>query len=346
MNKRNKNQTQSADEIFISLLGQASPRQKAPEGDEREIRQAAMAEWKKITGKRRARRRLVSLAIAATLVMVLASLINVSRLAETDMDLQQIAKVERQIGEIIIFEPATDTWRPLAESDVVLSTGQIIETSGGARIAVSWNAGGLLRIDEKTRISLTAKDQMQLHSGRLHYDSKSLYSNQQPLVNLLIETPYGTVRHMGTQFMADLAGDALSVSVREGEVAISGDSIETLVLTGEQVIINESGIKERQSILPYSEEWKWVQEIAPAFELDGRSMFEFLQWISSESGYVIEYETESAKSLAEETILHGKIDLPPMKALEIMFQTADLVYELHGGVILVSTRQNSRAFGG
>lgn len=345
MNKRNKNQTQSADEIFSSLLGQASPRRKAPERDAWEIRHAALAEWKKITGKRRERRRLVSLAVAATLVVTLAFLLNVSRLAETDVDIQQLANVERQIGEIVIFEPATDTWHGLAESDVVLSAGQIIETSSGARMAVSWNAGGLLRIDEKTRVSLTANDRIQLHSGRLHYDSKSLYSNQQPLVNLLIETPYGTVRHMGTQFMADLAGGALSVSVREGEVAISGDSIETLVLAGEQVIINESGIKARQSILPYADEWKWVEEIAPAYELDGRSMDEFLQWIGRESGFLIEYETESAKSLAEETILHGKIDLPPMKALEIMFQTADLVYELHGGVILVSTRQTSRAFG-
>ena len=64
MNERNKNQSQSADEIFSSLLGQASPRRKAPERDEWEIRQAALAEWKKITGKRRERRRLVSLAAA------------------------------------------------------------------------------------------------------------------------------------------------------------------------------------------------------------------------------------------------------------------------------------------
>ena len=227
----------------------------------------------------------------------------------------------------------------------MVSTERSRSTGRGDRKAVSWNAGGCRRIDEKTRVSLTGNDRIQLHSGRLHYDSKSLYSNQQPLVNLLIETPYGTVRHMGTQFMADLAGGALSVSVREGEVAISGDSIETLVLAGEQVIINESGIKARQSILPYADEWKWVEEIAPAYELDGRSMDEFLQWIGRESGFLIEYETESAKSLAEETILHVKIDLPPMKALEIMFQTADLVYELHGGVILVSTRQTSRAFG-
>ncbi len=346
MKKRNKNQSQSADEIFSSLLGQASPRRKAPERDEWEIRQAALAEWEKITGKRRERRRLVSLAAAAILVVVLASLINVSRLAETDMDLQQLASVERRIGEIIIFEPATDTWRELAESDVVLSAGQIIETSRGGKMAVSWNAGGLLRIDEKTRVSLIANDQIHLFSGRLHYDSKSLYSDRQPLVNLLIETPYGTVRHMGTQFMADLADGALAVSVREGEVAISGASMETLALAGEQVIISESGIEVRQSILPYSDEWKWAQEIAPVYELDGRSMDEFLQWISRESGYVIEYETESAKSLAEETILHGKINLPPMKALEIMFQTADLDYELHGGVILVSTRHRSKAFGG
>ncbi|MCZ6500714.1 MAG: FecR family protein [Gammaproteobacteria bacterium] len=346
MNKRNKNQTQSVDETFSSLLGQASPRRKAPERDEWEIREAALAEWKRITGKRRERRVLVSLAVAATVVVVLASLINISRFAETDMDLQPFANVERQIGEIIIFEPATDTWRELAESDVVLSSGQIIETGSGARLAVSWNAGGLLRMDEKTRVSLIAYDQIHLFSGRLHYDSKSLYSDRQPLVNLLIETPYGTVRHMGTQFMAELADGALAVSVREGEVAISGASMETLALAGEQVIISESGIEVRQSILPYSDEWKWAQEIAPVYELDGRSMDEFLQWISRESGFVVEYETESAKSLAEETILHGKIDLPPMKALEIMFQTADLVYELHGGIILVSTRQRSQAFGG
>ena len=114
MNKRNKNRTQSADETFSSLLGQASPRRKAPERDEWEIRQSALAEWKRITEKRRDMRRLVSLAVAATLVVVMALLINVSRLAETDMDLQQLANVERRIGEIIILEPATDTWRELA----------------------------------------------------------------------------------------------------------------------------------------------------------------------------------------------------------------------------------------
>jgi len=122
----------------------------------------------------------------------------------------------------------------------------------------------------------------------------------------------------------------------------------SLILTADlrnRVAGAESGVEVRQTILPYSDEWKWAQEIAPAYELDGRSMAEFLQWISRESGFLIEYETESAKSLAEETILHGKIDLPPMKALEIMFQTADLAYELQGGVIVVSTRQTTRAFG-
>jgi len=345
MNERNKNQTQSADEIFSSLLGQASPRQKAPEAEEREIRRAVHREWRSVTGKRRARHRLISLAVAAVLVLAVTTLINVSRLAETSMEFQQLAKIERRSGEIIVLDAATDTWRQLALGEDAISAGQTIETGSGARMAVSWNAGGLLRVDENTRVALTANDQVQLVSGRLHYDSQSLYSNQQPLINLLIETPYGTVRHMGTQFMTDLTDGALSVSVREGEVAISGDGMETLALAGEQVIISESGIEVRQTISPYADEWKWAQEIAPPYELDGRSMDEFLQWISRESGYHIEYESESARSLAEETILHGKIDLPPMQALEVMLRTSDLVYELHGGVILVSSRQSSQAFG-
>ena len=87
-----------------------------------------------------------------------------------------------------------------------------------------------------------------------------------------------------------------------------------------------------------------MQDIAPVYELDGRSMFDFLRWIRRESGYDIEFATDSAKSLAEETILHGSIDLPPMRALEIMFQTSDLSYQLINGVILVSTSQIAQEY--
>jgi ferric-dicitrate binding protein FerR (iron transport regulator) len=344
MNDRKKSANQTANEVFTSLFAHASPRKRAPEKDEQEIRQLVLGEWRQLTEKRRERRRLLLLAIAASLLLALTVLFNAGRFAEKDMDVQQVAHVEKQVGEIIVFDESNESWQRLDPDQRTLVVGQTLETGEAARMAIAWNAGGLLRVDEKTRIAISGNSELQLLFGRIHYDSDSLYSTEQPLVNLLINTPFGAVRHMGTQFMTDLAEGVLSVSVREGEVAITGSNTETLALAGEQIIISDSGIQVRQSILPYAEDWKWVQDIAPVYELDGRSMFDFLQWIRRESGYDIEFATDSAKFLAEETILHGSIDLPPMRALEIMFQTSDLTYQLINGVILVSTSQIVQAY--
>jgi hypothetical protein len=66
-------------------------------------------------------------------------------------------------------------------------------------------------------------------------------------------------------------------------------------------------------------------------------MSDFLDWVSRESGRSLEYGSVAAETLARDTVMRGTVDLQPMRALELMLQTSDLVAKVHTGVIKIDT---------
>ena len=48
---------------------------------------------------------------------------------------------------------------------------------------------------------------------------------------LAVQTPAGEVVHIGTQFMVTVASDEVVLSVREGQVKVTGDGFELVVDT-------------------------------------------------------------------------------------------------------------------
>ena len=80
---------------------------------------------------------------------------------------------------------------------------------------------------------------------------------------------------------------------------------------------------------------QWTQATAPGFAAEGRSVAEFLDWVSRESGRPVAYASAEVRALAWQTRLRGRIDLEPMKALSVILQASDLDHDVRDGALYI-----------
>ena len=216
-------------------------------------------------------------------------------------------------------------------------SGSAITTAYDARLAIRWLDGESIRLDENTRLLLISETEIELFSGRIYIDSHADDNKLDDKSALTTNTPFGRVQHLGTQYMTSLTDGSVIVSVRQGSVAVTGNNDESIAKGGQQLSISSNGSVSQMPIAIYGESWQWVEEISPGFILDGRSLSDFLDWVSRESGRSLKYGSAAAETLARDTVMHGTVDLQPMRALELMLQTSDLVAEVQTGVIKIDT---------
>jgi ferric-dicitrate binding protein FerR (iron transport regulator) len=154
---------------------------------------------------------------------------------------------------------------------------------------------------------------------------------------LRIDTPAGAVRHVGTQYEVRLVKSDVRIRVRRGRVELKAPSgIAEHVDAGEQLTVVESGGHERTSIDTVGMEWAWVSDVAPPFEIEGRSLREFLTWAGRELGEDIVFATPESEAEAAGATLHGSVaGLTPAEALEAVLPTTRLHSSEKDGRIVI-----------
>jgi hypothetical protein len=245
----------------------------------------------------------------------------------------QVAVVEKQRGSIRVLPGASGNAQNHGEPAVLMS-GQQIVTGKNSGLALRWLNGESIRLHENTELRLTSAGEINLLAGKIYLDTDEADSGGE----LYVSTPAGMVRHIGTRYMTAVSVTGTSVSVREGRVKLDTQGVETLAASGDQLQVNTSGSLVRKTIPTYGDLWQWTEELAPAFSSDGRSMADFLDWVAHESGRSVEFASPAAQKLASETLLRGKVDLDPMRALAVVLQTSDLMSETSAGTIIVRLR--------
>lgn len=322
-----------SDEAFAELLGKAPPRSVPPATDEALIREAVHAEWQLVSGRHVRRRHITSFALAASVLLAVFATLNLLRDPVSDFRTQQMAMIEKQFGEINVNSRNVNAIEMAA-----IEGGAVVETGPASGLALGWHDGGSLRIDENTMVVFEAVNQIYLYYGRVYFDSEQGPLSSRPTirgaVELSIRTDHGVLRHLGTQYMAQVGADALVISVRAGMVSIDGNVIAR-ASAGQQFAISASGslsISDTNGI----DDWEWVENATPAVNLNGRFVAEALEWVSRESGRTISYASEGAEMLAKQAQLRGDMELPPTRALEIFMMTVDLNARIEGEVIVVS----------
>lgn len=293
------------------------------------IRTSVRAEFDALHGWRAGTRRWPKW--VASMAAVLAGLTVFTALylfqAEEGPPLGRVVRVER--GSL---QTARNFFRKhdLGAGDEVPSL-EGITSVGTSLIALA--QGGLLRVAPGTSIEGVTPNEMALRSGHVYLDFPS---EARPFV---LRTPAGTFEHVGTQFEAAVDGGSTRIRVREGSVRMSTAGAAQVVDAGTEVMVSRAGAVERRSVSTYGPEWAWVEGAGPEFEIENRELADFLGWVARETGRRVEFADDHARDVASHTRLHGSVrGLAPLAALEQVLSTTSLVYQVHEGVIRVSSR--------
>lgn len=327
------NADDSVEQAVERILGRASPRPTPTAEETQVVRDNVHAEWRAVTNRRKTKRHLISWSIAASVLLVLFAGFNAVRMngiAEIP-----VASVGKSFGSIYMLGENSEL---LERNNVnVVAAGQTIITDADSGIAVAWAEGGSLRIDADTRVEFLGRDSIFLRSGRVYFDSQpdSLNRTAATEARLTIMTDYGSVTHVGTQYMARADARTLTISVREGEVRLESLSSIESASGGQQMQLRDGTTVSVVNIKPYGDHWQWIEKTSPAAVVDGRSVHEFLAWVSHETGMKLQYSDESIQTRAMEELLKGTVDTDPTSALRIWMPTTDFEWEIDDGIILV-----------
>jgi ferric-dicitrate binding protein FerR (iron transport regulator) len=309
-----------SDKDLASLLRAAGVRMQPTEKVKNDVREAVEAEWR-ATCEARQRRQRYTVWSAAAGIAVAAIGIWLARPLYLHAD-DPVASLARVEGAVQYRSDGGDQWGPLPTA-VTLRSGDQLRTTGNGRVALRLLNGVELRLDNSTRITLNDLHHAKLRRGAVYVDSGGGAADASR--DLELDTPAGTLRHLGTQYEARVVGDSVLVAVREGQVAVEADGNDAVGRAGEQLVIDEDGRVARKALAANADSWAWVGAITPPFAIEGRSVDDFLRWAARETGRSVTYASEDAARSARGIVLKGSVDgLTPEAAVKAVLSTTPL----------------------
>jgi ferric-dicitrate binding protein FerR (iron transport regulator) len=243
-----------------------------------------------------------------------------------------VATLVQSSGVVEYRDGARTDWVPLSVG-AALSSRQEIRTSASSLAAFELASGLELRIDRASRLVFDGPDVASLEQGAAYVDSGT--SPGALAGRFALRTAAGTIRHVGTQYEARLDANRLQVAIREGSVRIETPGAAVSGVAGEQILVDGGNIT-RSDLPSHDPAWDWVGAVAPTFDIEGRTLAEFLRWASRETGRDLLYVSGNAEREAVGTVLRGSIEgLRPDESIAAVASTTGLVVEVRGGHIEV-----------
>jgi ferric-dicitrate binding protein FerR (iron transport regulator) len=310
-------------ETLVRLAGERD--RPSASGTER-ARVAAYAAWQQALRQERAAHRPRSwwLALAAGVLLAVAWL----GWWRTGSNAPVVARVMTVQGTVTI-RSGQDPGSPLGSS-ALLRAGTVLDT-GAARLSLQMGDASSLRLDRGTRLRLVDAERVLLLAGAVYVDSGGLNMPG----TLRIDTPAGTVRHVGTQFQVRLLAHATRVDVREGRVVLETAGRTLDVGAGDRVVAAADGIEVQRGVAGFGDAWAWAATLAPDFDIENRPLDEFLAWLAREHGWQLRYADPALQARSREIRLHGSVaGLSPVDMLERVSLITGVPLGVEQGVLL------------
>ncbi len=318
------------DGAMESLLRLAGPRAPVPDDRMQRLKAGAHTEWRRQVTTRRRRHvmrwSLGGLAAAAALVLALRATTGLGPMAPAAVE---FAVVE-SLGSNARLASDADSRRGafLKVGDRVPVGPSRLSLAGGTA-ALRLPGGAAVWVDRGSALRVTADDVVELDGGAVYIDAGGTTS-------LEIRTALGVVRDVGTKFEVRLTPVALRVRVRDGAVQVRRDQQQHDARPGDELLLDASGAVARRTIPVDGPDWAWTRGAPTPFELEGRSLREFLQWVASENGWQLQFADSAVEDKARTTTLHGSIrGLTPEQALAAVLPTSGVEHQLDGGVLSI-----------
>ena len=300
-----------------------------------EARRARPAGWEATQPRAGARswRRVAAAALAASVLVAVG--IVWWRGGQAPPEPVLLATVESIQGDVRLVSAEGEA-RALA-AGAVLPAGGELRTGAGGFAALGLPGGGSLRLDAGSRLLLVGPATVSLQQGAVYADSGAAGT----AARIVVRTPLGEVRDVGTQFTARLRDERreLEVRVREGRVIAAVAGARHAAHAGEELVVDAQGHAARRPASGSGPEWQWVLAVAPRFAGEGRTVRELLEWSARETGWRVSYENDAARAAAS-TMLHGDLGaLAPDRAPFAVLPGAGLAAELRDGMLVVRVQR-------
>lgn len=286
------------------------------------VRVAVEQAWNASISQRRFRRRALWLSAAAAFGAVAVGLFWLAARSESSAP-PEVATFVAERGAVTIAGVAG---HELVVAGNRLPAGTTVRSGTSGFVLITVGSVGV-RIGPDTTLHLERPGHVSLAGGRLYAETAVPEIPGSPLV---VDTPFGRVSHLGTQFQLAVAPGRMEVSVRSGRVTVTeGNGGAQMLTRGEGVEVLRSGEVRRVAVTPYGASWAWVDTLEPDFPIDGRSLADFLSWYTRETGLKLVLLGRATTAALDRTRLSGSIDgLTPDQALAAVMATTSFEYDM------------------
>jgi len=322
-------------EALAGLIRSAGRRLEPPDSARQQALAIALDAWRGKSARVRRRRSAGWLAAGSAIAAGVTALVMHGSLWRTPVDVPPVARLERGIGTVETRPPGAVDWQ-LLDDQAPLVGGARVRTAPAGRAAVRLSSGVSLRLAENSEIVFAKPPLLELAAGRAYVDN----DGRQAGARVEIITSIAKVTDVGTQFEVSLIGDQYRLRVRQGRVQLRHGTAQIDGMAGDELTIRADGAVERSSISPTDDEWRWVESVATAPDVNDLPVTELLNWVARETGRPIRFQDAYVERRAASITLHGSIrHLAPLDALTVMLATTDLDYvELADGTLLIQAR--------
>jgi hypothetical protein len=211
--------------------------------------------------------------------------------------------------------------------------GQRIATGPGEGISLNVTGSESVRLAENTTVVLDDRHEMTLMAGRIYADTGDLVYRDH---NLVVRTQAGIVTDIGTRFIVAIDDALLEVAVREGRVDVERGGDEHVAVGGEKMTIAADGDVEIEDVAAHGDYWQWAAGLAPPYDIDGKSLFDFLRWAARETGHELVFSDDDLRLAAMRTDLHGSIDgFAPLQAIDSVIATTSFRYRIEADRLII-----------
>jgi len=105
---------------------------------------------------------------------------------------------------------------------------------------------------------------------------------------------------------------------------------------GEQLTLSTNGEVAVLSIEVDDPVFAWAVDLAPAYDIENRTLLDFLKWVSRETGKELVFADDELRMAAMGTVLHGSVsDFTPTDATAAVLATTGFHYRIEDRQIVI-----------
>jgi ferric-dicitrate binding protein FerR (iron transport regulator) len=299
----------NSDDAIAALVRLAGRRPPVPEDAARRVREAVHDEWMASIGRRRRTRWIGSAAVVAAAAATFA-ILNLTTPSPQPAPQRMVVAGGQTNGAVIY-------------------ANDVYEVANGDTASLAWGKA-TLRLDGGTRVRIASASELTLDRGAIYVDSNH--------TGVVVHTPIGSVRDIGTQFEVRLAADRMRVRVREGRVDLQHGGATHSAEAGVELDADARGGVTQHSIARSGADWEWILRAAPPIHLDGRTLSEVVTSVTRDEGLKPVWSDQTAQNAASMR-LHGDVPLTPEEALDTALVASGLTARTDGDRLIIKRRK-------